>query len=188
MDARSAHVHHGQVAATGAERFLATAHAALSAAADAGITPRFLDLGGAWHAVADVQSTLASLRAAIPSQLELVIEPGRAFVNDAGFACGHVVVARELDDRPMRVLDLSRICHLRWSPIELVGSAPVASTPTLFVGPTCFEDDVLGEWIAAPAAGERVVFRGVTGYAVGWNTSFGGIPAAEVVMVEPAAT
>ena len=126
--------------------------------------------------------TLATLRAAVPAQIELVIEPGRAFVHEAGFACGEVVVARDLDDRPLRVLDLSRICHLRWSPVELVGSAPVPATPALFVGPTCFEDDVLGEWVAAPAAGERVVFRGVTGYAVGWNASFGGIPAADVVI------
>lgn len=176
------HVHHGQVAATGAERFLATAQAVLAAAGDASVSPRFLDLGGAWHAVADVPGTLAELRRAIPAEIELVVEPGRAIANEAGFACGRVVVARELDDRSLRVLDLSRLCHLRWSPIELVGSAPVAMRPTAFVGPTCFEDDVLGDWMAAPATGERVTFRGVTGYAVAWNTSFGGVPAADVVI------
>ena len=176
------HVHHGQVAATGAERFLATARAVLAAAGDAGMTPRFLDLGGAWHAVADVPRALADLRAGIPAAIEVVVEPGRAIVNEAGFACGRVVAARELDDRPLRVLDLSRLCHLRWSPIELVGSAPIATRPTLFVGPTCFEDDVLGEWIASPAIGERVTVRGVTGYAVAWNTTFGGVPAADIVI------
>jgi diaminopimelate decarboxylase len=176
------HVHHGLVAATSAERFLATARAALAAADDAGVMPRFLDLGGAWHAVADIPATLAELRAGIPAKIELVVEPGRAIANEAGFACGRVVVARELDDRPLRVLDLSRICHLRWSPVELVGSAPVATRQALFVGPTCFEDDVLGEWMTAPSVGERVTFRGVTGYAAAWNTSFGGVPAADVII------
>jgi diaminopimelate decarboxylase len=52
-------------------------------------------------------------------------------------------------------------------------------------GPTCFEEDVLGEWIVEPAAlavGSRIVLRNVTGYAVAWNTSFGGVPAADVVI------
>ena len=83
-------------------------------------------------------------------------------------------------DRPLRVVDLSRICHLRWSQVELVGTARGAST--LFVGPTCYEEDVLGEWSSAPPAGARVVVRNVSGYAVAWNTSFGGVPAADVVI------
>ena len=55
----------------------------------------------------------------------------------------------------------------------------------LVVGPTCYEEDVLGEWTMAPgrlAAGDRIVLRHVTGYAVAWNTSFGGVPAADVVI------
>ena len=178
------HVHHGPVAATSGERYVATALAALAAAADAGFTPRFLDVGGAWHAVADIPAALAELRAAVPD-LELIVEPGRAIATGAGFACGRVVVARELDDRAMRVVDLSRICHLRWSQVELVASAPEPESPLLFVGPTCFEEDVLGEWPVDPsrfAAGARVVLRNVTGYAVAWNTGFGGVPPADVVL------
>ncbi len=179
------HVHHGAIAATSAERFLATAHAALAAAAAAGLAPRFLDLGGAWHAVADLPRALRELRAALPPELELIVEPGRAIANDAGFACGHVTAARELDDRPLRVVDLSRLCHLRWSHVELIGRSPQhAARPTLFVGPTCFEDDSLGEWtVEPPPVGARVAVRNVSGYAVAWNTGFGGIPPADVVLI-----
>jgi diaminopimelate decarboxylase len=56
----------------------------------------------------------------------------------------------------------------------------------LFVGPTCYEEDVVGEWTVDPSqwpAGARVVLRDVTGYAAGWNTGFGGVPPADVVMV-----
>ncbi|MFN0252117.1 MAG: hypothetical protein ACKV2T_34900 [Kofleriaceae bacterium] len=181
------HVHHGPVSATSPERFVVTARAALGLARAAGIEPRFLDLGGAWHAIADLRDAFARIRAAIPG-IELIVEPGRAIAREAGFACGRVVVARELVDRALRVVDLSRNCHLRWSQVELVGNAPHAGTgrDTLVVGPTCYEDDVLGEWTVAPAAldeGARVVLRGVTGYAVAWNTSFGGVPAADVVLV-----
>lgn len=185
------HVHHGPVAATTGERFAATALAVIAAAADAGVTPRFLNLGGAWHAVADLASTLAGIRAALPAALELVIEPGRRVAEAAGFACSRIAAARELDDRALRVVELSRSCHLRWSQPELVAPPPRtgAGRSTLFVGPTCYEDDALGEWTVDPGrfpAGGRAVLRNVTGYAVAWNTGFGGIAPADVVMVDPA--
>ncbi|MGE0400393.1 MAG: hypothetical protein AB7T06_27000 [Kofleriaceae bacterium] len=178
------HVHHGPITATSAERFVATARAALALA---DIAPRFVDVGGAWHAIADIDAAFAKLRAAVPD-IEIIVEPGRAIAREAGFACGRVVSARELADRSLRVVDLSRSCHLRWSQVELVGNAPHPGTgrDTLVVGATCYEDDVIGEWTVAPSAldeGARVVLRGVTGYAVAWNTSFGGVPAADVVLV-----
>lgn len=173
------HVHHGPVAATNSERFLATARAALALCDE---EPRFLDLGGAWHAIADLPRALREIRDALP--MELIIEPGRAVVDGAGFACGRVVLARALADRPLRVVDLSRICHLRWSQVELVVENPGRGASTLFVGPTCFEDDVLGDWVTdPPGVGDSIVLRNVSGYAVGWNTSFGGVPAADVVLV-----
>lgn len=179
------HLHHGAVTASSAERFLATAHAALAVARDAEIEPAFLNLGGAWHGLAELPAAFAAVRAAFPA-LELIVEPGRALVTEAGFACGRVTVARSLDDRELRVLELSRICHLRWSQIELVGAAPRAGhgVDQLLVGPTCFEDDVLGEWrTEAPlAVGSSVIVRHVTGYAVAWNTGFHGVPPADVIV------
>ena len=183
------HVHHGPVAATSSERVLATARAALDAAAQAGVEPRFLNLGGAWHAIADLAPALCAVRAALPAALELLIEPGRLVADGAGFACGRVAVARALDDRALCVVDLSRICHLRWSQPELVAPPPPTGEgrDTLFVGPTCYEEDVLGEWTVAPSRftdGARAIWRNVTGYALGWNTGFGGVPPAELVMVD----
>jgi diaminopimelate decarboxylase len=181
------HVHHGAVTATSAERVVATARAALAAAADAELSPRFLNLGGAWHGLADVAPALQAIRAAVPREIEIIVEPGRALVEQAGFASGRVVGAPALDDRALRVVDLSRICHLRWSQIELVGVAPTPGVgrKVVVVGPTCFEDDVLGEWTVddelAPSA--RVTLRHVTGYAVAWNIGFHGVPPADVVVV-----
>ena len=182
------HLHHGPVAASSADRFVATATAALAAAAAAGVEPGFLDLGGAWHAVADLPRTLLAIRAAVPAALEICIEPGRWIARGAGFACGRVAVARELDDRALRVLELSRICHLRWSQPVLLAPAPRpgAGRATVFAGPTCYEDDVLGDWIVEPAwfpAGAQVVLGNITGYALAWNTGFGGVAPADVVVV-----
>lgn len=183
------HVHHGGIAATTGERFAQAARDAYAAAAAAGVAPRFLNLGGAWHAIPDLASALTQVRAALPLPVELIIEPGRRVAEAAGFACGRIAAARELDGRELRVLELSRSCHLRWSQPELVAPPPRtgAGRRVLFVGPTCYEDDVLGEWTTEPerfATGGRAVLRHVTGYAVAWNTGFAGIAPADVVMVE----
>jgi diaminopimelate decarboxylase len=179
------HVHHGPVTATSAERFVDTARAVLVAA---GFEPAFLDLGGAWHGIAELGAAFAAVRAVVPASVELVVEPGRTFALGAGFACGRVHAARDLRDRELRVVDLSRTCHLRWSQPELVGypPRPGEGRGVLFVGPTCYEEDVVGEWTVDPmqwASGARVVLRDITGYAVGWNTGFGGVPPADVVLV-----
>lgn len=182
------HVHHGPVAATSSERFTATAHAMIDAATAAGVVPRFVDLGGAWHAIADLPGALRAVRDALPPELEILIEPGRLVADGAGFACGRVAVTRELDDRRLCVLELSRICHLRWSQPELVAPAPRtgAGRATLFAGPTCYEEDVLGEWTVEPARfapGGQAVLRNISGYALAWNTGFGGVAPADVVMI-----
>ena len=176
------HVHHGPITATSVERFIATARAAL-AVVDR--EPAFLNLGGAWHGIADLPAAFAQLRAAIPRAIELVVEPGRTFAAGAGFACGLVTSARSLGDREVRVIDLSRACHLRWSPVELVAPAPHPGrgVNVLIVGPTCYEEDTLGEWTIDPVhVAERVIVRGLSGYALAWNTGFGGIAPADVIV------
>ena len=176
------HVHHGPVTATSGERFVATARAVIELA---GFEPAFIDLGGAWHGIDDLPAAFAAVRAAV--SCELIVEPGRLFALDAGFACGRIWSARDLGDRELRVCDLSRAAHLRWSQPELVGYPPHAGAgrSVLFAGPTCYEEDVLGEWIVDPshwAPEQRVVLRDVTGYAASWNTGFGGVPPAGVVL------
>lgn len=174
------HLHHGPVTATSAERFIATARAAIELL---NREPAFMNLGGAWHGIADHAAAFAEIRAAFPS-LELFVEPGRAYAAGAGFATGRVLGSRELADRIVRVVELSRVCHLRWSQPDLVAPPPRAEHrhKVMFVGPTCYEEDVIGEWIVEPAdVDRRIVLRNITGYAVGWNTSFGGIAAADTV-------
>jgi diaminopimelate decarboxylase len=177
------HVHHGPVTATSAERFIATARTAIDVA---GFEPAFIDLGGAWHGIADIAAGFAEIRAALPRSIEILVEPGRLYTRDAGFASGRVLSSRDVGDRVLRVCELSRICHLRWSQVELVARAPRPGEgrKVQLVGPTCYEDDVIGEWIVEPdQVADRVVLGNVSGYALAWNTSFGGVPPADVVMI-----
>jgi diaminopimelate decarboxylase len=176
------HVHHGSVTAANAERFVATARQALALADGAA---QFINLGGAWHGIDDPTAALAEIRAALPD-IEIFIEPGRALTRDAGFATGRVLVRREVAERLVRVVELSRVCHLRWSQPELVAPPPRADVrrKVVVVGPTCYEEDVIGEWIVdAHDVDERVVLRNVSGYAIAWNVGFAGVPPADVVVV-----
>ncbi len=182
------HVHASELVPTSTARVLDTARAALARATAAGLAPKFLNLGGGWHALPEPAATWRALREALPSELELIAEPGRLFAREAGFAIGTIRAVRRLADRELCVLDLSRVCHLRWSQLELVAAAPRPGSgrKVLFAGPTCYEDDVLGEWTVDPdealSVGRALVFRGVTGYAAAWNTGFGGLAAAKVCL------
>ena len=183
------HVHHGPVTATSADRFVASARSAIELARNAGLEPAFVDLGGAWHGIgiANIADAFARIREGI-GDIDLLVEPGRILVEDAGFAVGPTTGLRDVGDGRLLVTSaLSRICHLRWSQVELVAKAPHpgAGVKLIVVGPTCYEEDVVGEWIVEPSeVAKRIVLRNVSGYAVAWNKSFGGVPEADVVIVE----
>lgn len=184
------HVHHGPVTATSAERFIASARAAIALLGDAGREPAFINLGGAWHGIADLRVAFAEVRAALGG-IEILVEPGRTYAAGAGFATGRVLGRRDLPDgagsRLLVITELSRSCHLRWSQPDLVSLPPRAEwrRNALVVGPTCYEDDVIGEWIVEAAYLEkRVVLRNITGYAVAWNVGFAGVPPADVVFYD----
>src|SRR5437868_1924629 len=90
-----------------------------------------------------------------------------AAVARHGFACGQVLATRELPDRVLSTVELSRACHLRWSQPELVAPPPRAEMrrKVMLVGPTCYEEDAIGEWTVEPAhVATRVVLRNITGY------------------------
>ncbi len=177
------HVHHGPVTAASAERFIATARAACEIVQR---EPAFINFGGAWHGIADMSAAFAEIRAAFPG-VEIFVEPGRAYSAGAGFATGAVLSAREVGDRVLCVVELSRVCHLRWSQPEIVAPPPRADARAkiLVVGPTCYEEDVIGEWIVERAHVERrIVLRNISGYALAWNTGFAGVPTASVRTVE----
>jgi len=181
------HVHSAGVVPASPARWAAIAGAVMAVARACELEPAFVDLGGSWHGVGDqLGEALAAVRAVVPAGIEVVIEPGRLFARGAGYAIGRVAAARRLADRELRVMTLSRIAHLRWSPVELIARAPAPGTgvKVTFAGATCFEDDVIGDWIVEdpPSIGTTVVWAGVTGYSLAWNRGFSGVPAATVVV------
>jgi len=201
------HLHHGFPRANGPGEYTAFARAAASLARDLGVSLPCVNFGGGLSRFSndDLGALVGKLREGLPPETRIVFEPGRLLTRDAGFAVGHVRTARTVRipttdgavTRLVRVVSLSRSCHMKWSNPALLGAFARAQTvrsPVRLevVGPTCYEDDVLASVaLATPVAeneflpaGSSIAFGGITGYSVAWNTSFNGIPSAMVRFVD----
>ena len=109
-----------------------------------------------------------------PRQLPtLVLETGRALVDDAGYLLSTVHANKRLPDgRRGIVLDagVTTLFTSFWYKHEVVPAQPFRGTPepTVFFGPLCMNIDVMRETMLFPPmeAGDHVVFRTVGAYNV----------------------
>jgi diaminopimelate decarboxylase len=153
---------------------------------------RYLDLGGGFpsantlkgsflpgaDAVPDLNEYAAAVSEALlgagfrPEALPLlVLEAGRALVDEAGYLLGTVLATKRLaDGRRATVLDfgVNLLFTSYWYDhhISPVGSFSEQTEPTVLYGPLCMNIDVLRESIALPllAAGDQVVVHRVGAY------------------------
>ena len=115
----------------------------------------------------------ASLRYPADKEPTLVLETGRALVDDAGYLIATVHANKRLSDgRRGVVLDagVNSLFTSFWynhdlSPAQEFGAS---FEPTVFYGPLCMNIDVVHETLLFPAlnVGDRVVFRNVGAYNV----------------------
>ncbi len=156
-------------------------------------TIQYINLGGGSDRLTphDLVKILEELRAEIPTTTTIVFEFGSYWFAGGGVALGSIVNKKRLaNDKIAVTIDVSRDCHLRWSePRFLFTSAIRARTIEAHLfGPTCYEADYFGiARIPADQTGEPLVqpgdlllVRNVDIYSVNWNTSFNGVPAANV--------
>jgi diaminopimelate decarboxylase len=103
----------------------------------------------------------------------LVLETGRALVDDAGYLVTTVLANKRLPDgRRGVVLDagVNTLFTSFWYNHDVVPAQPFRGIPepTVFYGPLCMNIDVMRDSIVFPAlsSGERLVFRNVGAYNV----------------------
>lgn len=165
-------------------------------AEDLNFTPLYINLGGGWHSMKDEEISAAFhlVRAEFPKPCRIIIEPGRWFGQDAGFAIG-CIVNQAFGPRQARfVTDLSRDCHLKWSKPRLLVSVDARANKFCDVeilGSSCYEGDIIGKFTVpyydnltgetGLQFGSRIVFGGISTYSLSWNHSFNGIGEADIV-------
>jgi diaminopimelate decarboxylase len=167
----------------------------------AGITLRRLDLGGGFGVPYRVEPPLdlAAYAALIRTlttglDVELVFEPGRYLVAEAGVLLSRVLYVKEDGERPCVVLDAGMNNLLRpalydaYHPIVPVAEPPAAApfAAVDVVGPICESTDVFARGRDLPSirAGDLVAFTGAGAYGAVMASDYNSRPRAAEVMVE----
>jgi len=193
------HVHHGSE-----RNQLSTYKSIISGlgrlASQLSLSLKFINLGGGWHSLGqeDISRILREARDVFPLPCSILIEPGRWYAENAGFAVGNIVNQSRSGGTVMYTVDLSGRCHLHWSDVRLLHTIDAGSTSACeaqFFGASCYEGDRVGKFLlpfpgdffkeSGLAPGKQVIFSGVSTYSIAWNTSFNGIPRAEVIWWRP---
>src|SRR5690606_7375026 len=167
----------------------------------AGIALRRLDLGGGFGVPYGEQhrfdlAAYAALvrRLSAGLDLELVFEPGRYLVAEAGILLSRVLYVKEGGARPCVVLDAGMNDLLRpalydaYHPILPVAEPPATAVRTAVdvVGPICESTDVFARARDLPPlrAGDLVAFTGAGAYGAVMASDYNSRPRAAEVMVE----
>ncbi len=149
----------------------------------------WVNLGGGHlmtHADYDLEAWIARLRAFRARwPLEAVyLEPGGAFVWEAGVLVASVLDVVETDELPAAILDVSATAHMPdvlempYRP-EIVGAGEPHEKPYTYRlgGPTCLAGDEIGiySFDEPLAPGARLVFADMAHYTVVKTTMFNGV-------------
>ena len=169
----------------------------------AGITLRRLDLGGGFGVPyrAEPALDLAAYAALVGRltaglELELVFEPGRYLVAEAGILLSRILYVKEGGELPCVVLDAGMNDLLRpalydaYHPILPIAEPPADAVRTAVdvVGPICESTDVFarGRDLPPVRAGDLIAFTGAGAYGAVMASDYNSRPRAAQVMVEGA--
>jgi diaminopimelate decarboxylase len=128
------------------------------------------------------------------AHLELLVEPGRAIVGNAGILVTRVEYLKRSGDKNFAIVDAAMNDLLRpalysaWMEIVAVnGRSEVAVAEYDIVGPVCETGDFLGkERALAIAAGDLLAVRGAGAYGFSMSSNYNSRPRLAEVMVDGA--
>lgn len=125
--------------------------------------------------------------------LEIILEPGAAFVWQTGVLVSSVVDIVENKGIKTAILDISFTCHapdcleMPYKPaVRGAYREPVPGKPTYRLGGnSCLSGDYLGDWSfdGALKTGDKIVFEDMMHYTVVKTTMFNGIPHPDLCLL-----
>lgn len=171
---------------------------------DAGAPIRSLDAGGGWPITygdedesADAHRAFGEairegMRRAGVTDLEIVVEPGRALVGDAGALLTRVVFVKEQAQKRFVIVDAAMTELVRpalygaYHAILPVRATSGTASVCDIVGPVCESGDFLALGRALPEVrrGDLLLVRGTGAYAASMSTEYNARPRAAEVLVE----
>jgi len=202
LEFRGFHVHIGSQV-TDPARFRAAAEivaARIGQARAAGFAVELLDFGGGFAASYEapappIEAVADAVKPALaPLRVELLLEPGRYLIAEAGTLVTRVIGVKSTPERTFVVVDAAMNDLLRpalygaWHPVELVG--PVEPTRPKarvdVVGPVCESGDFLARdrELPLPRAGDLLAVLCAGAYGFSMASNYNTRPRAAEVQVE----
>jgi ornithine decarboxylase len=168
---------------------------------------QMLNIGGGFPAqyaerrvpsLADFGSSISASLTKLPYAVELVTEPGRALVANAGVVASTVIGRRRrgtttwvhLDVGPYNgLMEANSFLGGERNPISWSGSPHGGRTACTLTGPTCDDGDILQDEVELPSdlgLGDRVYIESAGAYSSSLAVNFNGFaPPTSVVMNAP---
>ncbi|GHT61757.1 hypothetical protein FACS189451_04490 [Bacteroidia bacterium] len=125
-------------------------------------------------------------------RLEIILEPGAAFVWQTGVLVSSVVDIVENKGIKTAILDISFTCHtpdcleMPYKPVVRGAyQEPVPEKPTYRLGGnSCLSGDYIGDWSFDKALkpGDKIVFEDMIHYTIVKTTMFNGIPHPDICL------
>ncbi|MEW6554242.1 MAG: type III PLP-dependent enzyme [Actinomycetota bacterium] len=141
-------------------------------------------------AVEDIASEVRAALSLFPRDIELVVEPGRVIVADAGVLVASVVGKARRDGKEWLYLDVGALNGLfeavqagRRFPFRVCSEKPAPpGIHYVLTGPTCDPDDTILEDVCLPEMDlrDRVGIMNVGAYSLVYASEFGGFPPPKV--------
>ncbi len=120
--------------------------------------------------------------------LEVILEPGEAFVYDAGYLVAGVLDLLK-NERNIAILDTSATTHMPdvlempYTPI-ITNAKSFGTTPHSYRlgGVTCLSGDVIGDYAfdAPLKVGDKLIFEDMAQYTIVKNTTFNGVELPDI--------
>lgn len=135
--------------------------------------------------------TLRTFNSKYPN-LQLILEPGSAFMWETGYLVSTVVDIVENDGIKTAILDVSFSCHMPdclempYKPNILGATAPEEGKPKYRMGGcSCLAGDYIGDWsFEKPLCiGDKIIFEDMIHYTTVKTTMFNGIQHPSIVFV-----
>lgn len=186
-DVQSIHYHLGQRRHDSEAHCRAVTHVA-EICADAGVSPRFLDCGGALPSEGDpeigaafegLENALTLAVAYLPALEEVWLENGRFVTGRSAALAVRVLDVKDREDGRYLICDGGRTNQALAAdhgahPILICPNRAGALRLTTVCGPTCMTDDRLGRWPLPDdvSAGDIVAWLEAGAYHLPWETRF----------------
>lgn len=149
---------------------------------------RWINLGGGYR-LRDARSTAVFVNVASDLQAqgygEIMIEPGKGIVGDAGFLVSSVTDTFISDGKQIAVLDTSINHHpevFEYQRAPRLAEKEEGDYPVMLVGGTCLAGDIFGEYRLSRRlkVGDRIVMRDVGAYTLVKANLFNGHPLPDI--------